>query len=100
MEASTSVLVWFSTNTYDGTTEVVNLCYGGRPHPRDIYKTVAPEPKDVKWLPQTMYDAIWVLYEFSSPDDKAAFLASPPASFDQALIRPDKDQAFYDHWTQ
>jgi len=94
MDANRSLLITFSLYTYDGQP-VNKHGFGGRPHPRDI-----PDPAhtvDQKWIPQTMGDAIWKLYEFETTERRDAFIANPFKVLDKATIRTPL-QAFYDHW--
>jgi hypothetical protein len=86
MNSKKSVMVSFSLYEF-GT--------GDLPHPRDI-----EEPENVifsKWVPQTMADSIWILYEFTSIRQRDLFVDSPPAPIDKARIMKRK-QAFFDHW--
>jgi len=65
------------------------------PHPRDI-KT----PDKVinrRFIPQTMGDSIWLLYEFESEESLAKFTESPGKDFRAARIQK-RDQEFFDKW--
>jgi hypothetical protein len=65
------------------------------PHPRDI-----ETPKgvvDERWIPQSMADSIWRLFEFESAYDRDRFIANPPEFFRDACIKTPA-QDFYDKW--
>lgn len=59
----------------------------GKP-PRDYLRPVVPE-KAVRsaWIPQTMGDQIWVLYEFKSEAERLAWEAALPADVSRWLDR-------------
>lgn len=88
MDASKSAMVQFSLYDYGSR--------GSRSHPRDIYLNVIPKPARAVWIPQSMADAIWVLYEFNSTADRDEFLKNRPPEFDAANVGIE-DQSFYDH---
>lgn len=88
-DAGRSAMVSFSLHDFDGET---------RPHPREIYKNVTPPPEDTAWIPQTLYDAIWALYQFRAAGDRDEFLENRPPKFYKATYAT-ASQAFYDHWT-
>lgn len=89
MDAKNSIHVSFSLYDYNGKK---------LPHPRDI-----KEPKNVKksaWIPQSMTDSIWILYEFNTPDDKEQFLRDMTPEFEKAKVCVNRPQEFYDQWVK
>lgn len=44
----------------------------GKPHPRDVVDPALLDPRPVasKWVPQSIADQIWMLYEFATPEDR------------------------------
>jgi hypothetical protein len=94
MDATKSLMISLSLYSYDGS-KVKNGPYGGFPHPRDI-----KDPSNVTaraWIPQTLGDQIWKLYEFETAEQRDDFMNSPPDVYAAANFRTPK-QAFYDHW--
>lgn len=85
MDAHKSILITLSLYVYG-----VDL-----PHPRNIH--TPSTVKNSKWVPQTIVDSIWFLWEFDSIESKKAFLASPPSVFSKAKIM-EKGQGFFDQW--
>ena len=94
MDATKSLMISFSLYTYDGSKEK-NGPYGGFPHPRDVAHP--PGITRWEWIPQTLGDQIWKLYEFETVEQRDSFMKSPPEVFAEAKFRIPK-QAFYDHW--
>lgn len=71
--------------------------YGTLPHPRDIK---APENSiRSKWVPQTMFDSVWIFYEFDTKENKNKFLENKPDEFREARVL-DFDQAYFNRWTK
>lgn len=73
----------------------------GKPHPRDVVDPALLDPRPVasKWVPQSIADQIWMLYEFATPEDRDRVLAMPPTMWDGASLST-KPQDFFDHWTK
>ena len=95
MDAARSLQISFSMYEYDGTAERHHEVYGGYPHPRDIDDP--PGITNRAWVPQTVYDSIWKLYEFETKAQRDEFMQSPPEVYAAATIN-ERKQAFYDHW--
>lgn len=77
--------------------------YQGEKHPRLIYLTIEPKPIKTKWIPQTLNDSIWVLYEFETKEKRDCALENLPPLFDKAhkiqgQWGGETTQFFYDHW--
>ena len=89
MKASNALLVVFSLYDYGEGTD--------NPHPREFYRDVSPAAKAWEWIPQTMMESIWVIYEFASAQDRQKFLGDRPAEFDKANLY-EVPQGFIDHW--
>lgn len=88
MKSEKSVMVSFHLYDYNS----VNL-----PHPRDIH---LPDGVIAEaWVPQTVSDSIWRLFEFYTKQQRDAFVQSPPEVFKDAIIKT-KDQGFYDWWVR
>ncbi len=67
----------------------------GNPHPREI-KSPA-NVIDRWWVPQTMFDSIWIFYEFKDLESKESFLLSPDEVFNKAKIH-NEDNKFINKW--
>lgn len=95
MDATRSIKISLPMYAYDGTPESHDGDYGGFPHPRDIADPIGVSNK--AWIPQTISESIWKLYEFETQTMRNEFLSSPPKVFAKADIAT-PDQAFYNHW--
>jgi hypothetical protein len=66
-------------------------------HPRDLLKLV--DRADTRWIPLTAFNALWVLFEFSTPEKRDEFLSSPPAPIKMYASKFDiPEQAEIDHY--
>ena len=70
--------------------------FQGVKHPR---KAPLPDGVNKKWVPQSLFDCIWWLVEFESPEMRDDFLGNLPAFFEEARIST-PDQDFYDKWAE
>lgn len=70
----------------------------GLPHPRDTWREWAPTATRRMWIPQTIGDQIWMLYEFADGAARDAFVEGLADDMKARCAIWD-DQAFYDHWT-
>lgn len=86
MKAERSAMVRFDLRDYDN-----------KPHPRTFWLAIAPTATRAEWVPQTMGEQIWGLYEFADTAVRNAFMESlAPDLKPNATAR---DQAFFDQWT-
>ena len=65
------------------------------PHPRDI--AIPAGVINQKWVPQTLVESIWLIYEFDSPERRDEFMLTPPDVFAKATITK-QNQDFFDKW--
>ncbi len=96
MKAERSVRISFNI-LYDYTGLPKDTFGGGYPHPRDIQK-----PEGVMqeaWIPQTIGDSVWKLYEFETAKLRDDFITDLPFVYEKARIAT-CDQDFFDHWLQ
>ena len=67
--------------------------------PRDYLRPVVPKNAvRSAWIPQTMGDQIWVLYDFNSVSDRIAWEATLPAEVSRWLDRSLLPQAMEYGW--
>ena len=88
MKENNSICISFSVSGYDDPTN---------PHPRDI--EIPDNVINNEWIPQTLGECIWKLFEFETEQAKIDFIGNLPEVYKKEFvtIRTPK-QAFYDHW--
>jgi hypothetical protein len=85
MDSTKSVKVIFSLWKYGSSL----------PHPREI--ETPDGVVDERWIPQSMADSTWRVFEFSSAEMRDVFVRKPPAAM-MAAIMVTPDQDFYNKW--
>jgi len=70
------------------------------PHPREVAKELRENVmiKQVIWIPQSVYDAIWLIVECTESAFKKTVLDSLPQYLRENITHPEQD--FYDKWLE